>query len=452
MKPGPFVCIARVVLKNTSALSICTGQSSGVYDSDLITDWNGLPCIPATALVGVLRSLWRRSNSSKEEESLFGFQEKDEGAASRLSASFGLLRSYKGEVFESIDLKDGIKSCKKLTRAQSLKQFPDYRHGVAINTRGVAADTGKFDVAILPRGFEFSIEFRISGNDASIETEMKQLLGLMKRTDFRLGRRTRSGYGAMEVTAVALKCFDLKAARAASCAALNQSIADHRGLDSHSLPSASSALVSHQLTLTCGSGGIRIGGGHETIGKEDADLVAYTETDADGKRWVVIPGSSIRGALRHRTLYYLYCLNKVFADSDAAARERVQKQLDEALGYANSNDENDPGQAGHFWFSDVYLAECQIIAKARTRNSIDRFTGGVRNGMLFTEENIYPKAPITIEIAHESTIDPAVKQAFELALTDLKTSRLALGANGSNGVGLLCEERSPSAIPEGASV
>jgi CRISPR/Cas system CSM-associated protein Csm3 (group 7 of RAMP superfamily) len=449
MKPGAFIGIARLILQNTSALSICSGESNGVYDSDLITDWNDLPCLPATAITGVLRSLWRSyypSVESVDENALFGFQNAIAGKASRLAVSFGLM-TENNKVFETLDLEDEIrKNYPQLKRAQALARDPNFRHGVRINHRGVVDGDGKFDIAVLGKGFSFALELKISGDTKdNVDKELTKLLKLFYCPDFRLGRRTRSGYGE----------FEVKQARSGVLSAREAAAVPKGLLDKHeqlsdtrlSAPEVTSDAASQskadniRFALQCGPGGIRVGGGEIPLDdKVDADLVAYTELDADGKRFVVIPGTSVRGVLRHRTLFYLRCQKGLFIGNGAADNDAAVTAINQAFGYAANNaTDSDQGQAGKFWFSDIYLGANDVKAKARTRNSIDRFTGGVRMRMLFTEENIYPKKYLDFKIFHRGVADEVTK-AFNRALADLKCGRLALGGNGTNGVGLLYAE------------
>lgn len=65
--------VARLVVENTTPLSIASGRDDGVFDNLLVRDANGLPAIPGTSFAGVLRHLYQQVYQNKEEtDALFG--------------------------------------------------------------------------------------------------------------------------------------------------------------------------------------------------------------------------------------------------------------------------------------------------------------------------------------------------------------------------------------------
>ena len=71
-----FRYLARIVLQAETPLSIGSGESNIQTDSPVIRDINGLPFIPGTSLVGILR----HAVDSLEQEKVnadFGFQSKE---------------------------------------------------------------------------------------------------------------------------------------------------------------------------------------------------------------------------------------------------------------------------------------------------------------------------------------------------------------------------------------
>lgn len=75
--------------------------------------------------------------------------------------------------------------------------------------------------------------------------------------------------------------------------------------------------------------------------------------------------------------------------------------------------------------------------QAMIHNSIDRYTGGVRNRMLFVEELIWQR-PIELRITLLTGVErsePTARQALARAIRDLCEGRLALGAGTTKGHG-----------------
>ena len=71
-------------------------------------------------------------------------------------------------------------------------------------------------------------------------------------------------------------------------------------------------------------------------------------------------------------------------------------------------------------------------------NSIDRFSGGTLKGALYSEELVWQKS-LTLTIYIDSTkaqrVSEKSRQALKMALADLASGRLALGAAASRGHG-----------------
>ena len=173
-----------------------------------------------------------------------------------------------------------------------------------------------------------------------------------------------------------------------------------------------------------------------------------------------IPGSSIRGPMAHRMLFHANRAAGRCIDADAWVAEsdaEQQKALkDRYRGYAErsgdlecflgaakeSTDIHDPdaesGQAGRVLFDDAEALGVDWIV-GLDHVSIDRFTGGARDGALFREEALLGgriKATVTIRPPLEPVKSdaPAVggwpkatANAFLLAIRDLCCGRLALG-------------------------
>jgi len=156
----------------------------------------------------------------------------------------------------------------------------------------------------------------------------------------------------------------------------------------------------------------------------------------------VVPGSSVKGALRHRfTFHYA---RQVLEEDNVA--ELAQKATERLFGYAANTDKEhrQKGSAGLVTVGDLYIdtRELKTAVKHMTHTSVDRFTGGVRYGVLFMEELIWKhglKLTIDFESPRDaedfSLLDEMVTQAWECTLEDLVQGRLALGAASAKGHG-----------------
>jgi hypothetical protein len=104
----------------------------------------------------------------------------------------------------------------------------------------------------------------------------------------------------------------------------------------------------------------------------------------------------------------------------------------------NAGDMEEPDHAGRLFIDDVHF-ETGVVTTQK-HNVIDRFTGGVRDGLLFEEELLF-RTPFVGENAIHLYVDqpesvPLIaRQALHKALEDLARGRLALGAGSGRGHG-----------------
>ena len=173
-----------------------------------------------------------------------------------------------------------------------------------------------------------------------------------------------------------------------------------------------------------------------------------------------IPGSSIRGPLAHRMLFHANraadrCIDAVawVAETDTGKRKALKdrydayaERCDDLEGFLGAAKEStdtgdpdaEPGQAGRILFDDAEALGAGWIV-GLDHVSIDRFTGGARDGALFREEVLLGgriEATVTIRPPLEPVEGgvPAVggwpettANAFLLAVRDLCRGWLALG-------------------------
>jgi hypothetical protein len=175
------------------------------------------------------------------------------------------------------------------------------------------------------------------------------------------------------------------------------------------------------------------------------------------------PASGLKGALAHRAEFHLNKLRMKktcrWAEdlSDGEFASLVDKRgMDELFGTLKDSD-NKTGRAGAVLIDDCYLTFSADNDKLKERlgriahNSLDRFTQGVRLGLLFSEQTLYGSGEGEIVIGLSvltriwdprkgdkggwRLLDKDMREAFRLALKDLCAGRLAIGAGDGQGHG-----------------
>jgi CRISPR/Cas system CSM-associated protein Csm3 (group 7 of RAMP superfamily) len=439
--------IARLVVEADTPLAVGSGQSDILTDSPVSLDANDLPYIPGTALTGVLRHAFAKEPSDSEKE-IFGFQEENQsknGKGSRLILSHASVLDDKQVAVEGLD---PTKSSDYLKNLSNLC----IREHCKINHRGVSDQEahGKFDNQVVPKGVRFVFEMELIATEQD-EKNWQKLLEILQNPTFRLGGGTRKGYGKLKVITEKskVKTFnlghpqDLKA-YLEKTASLN-SILDGTPLNKCA-KTTDENYVEYCLDLLPENSWF-FGSG---FGDDEADMTPVYEKVVEWDnnkpsftkcKKILIPATSLKGAISHRVAFHYNKLKGNFADG------KNQKELESLVGENNpavralfgcaKNSKEAKGQIGNVIFSDVFL-EDKNKTKIFNHVSLDRFTGGARNSFLFDEKVLTQKESLRFEILvlREALSLDKIKEAFEATLKDICNGMLPLGGSVMRGHGV----------------
>jgi len=473
---SPLRFVARVTLALQTPCLVADGDVLADADRTFTRDVNGLPLLPGTSIAGVLRHGYDAAFAGHEDkatDALFGNAAKEEDtetAASALIVSDGVVLLADGRAAPQTAAPledDGDLLTVFLRRGVR-------RDRVRIDARGVADMRGKFDLRLVPAGTRFVFEMELlSGLDGAdvARTAWHRLLGLLKSPLTRFGASTHGGLGAVETEAVHGACYWLGAGDRPAFA--THSREDYLALPrryeaAHDLPEIGNTVDPvdpapfRRIVLKNfrpDTAWLFDGGD----GQEGDNMAPMRESRVvpDGNRLGVaapdylIPGSSIKGALAHRTRWHLNRLRgRWMGTSPDETAERAFVWL-----FGTVSDRSDKRQmggippriSGLLHIDDIYL-ECPdegADMQAVQHVAIDRFTGGVRAGMLYRERIVKPRkagSDVTLLLASdpleamrpdppEAGIADLAEQALAAALDDLSKGRLTLGAGAGRGLG-----------------
>ena len=357
--------IARVVLEAETPLFVGSGETSLLKDALVQKDNHGFPMIQGTSLTGVLRhGIEDASKKNKEEwQSFFGYQASSgkKGLGSQLKVSSAFMILDNGKVAEGLSLNKGMKAYQNY-----FDNLPTRQH-VRIDEKGVAIDKGLFDNEVVFKGARFLFELELKGTKDDGE-KWKQLLSELKSQSFRIGQGTRNGYGRLSVNSIFFKDFDLNNEEDFNKylnfdSSLN---AENSSLKLDNTKGKESNYTHYKLELNPEDFFIFSAG----YGDDEADnipvteqVITYNDSNSmqplDEKGETLIPASSIKGALSHRTAFHYNKLNKKFVDSinDEKYLEFLSSNNDAvfALFGAEEGHENRDGQRGRVIINDVFL-------------------------------------------------------------------------------------------------
>jgi CRISPR/Cas system CSM-associated protein Csm3 (group 7 of RAMP superfamily) len=443
--------IIRASIEFTTPFHIGSGFGDDIADATFVADANGLPTIPGSSLAGVLRSAFRSIyNDPIAENKLFGFQQGNMGQGSRLAFSWACIHDQHDIPVEGI-----ADTLRLADPVLSSTRNPVLRDHVRINHKGASdnEEFGKFDEQAVCAGHRFTFEAELTGNRDDRET-WNQFLSALCDPSLRLGGKSRRGFGAFKIIKSKGRGFDLS---------LDSDFSLYR---EHpvSLAQASPALDDIQLPITTIARPLEIplhikptsywmfGGGTDLPDNlQEADLVPIRDCriswrSGQGnveKDLLIIPASSLKGALSHRIAFHYNALTGVFADKIAHLDETtgennvaVQELFGYSKGHKNASEKFENGRRGKIILDDIYLSTSPASQHIH-HVGIDRFTGGARDQVLFSERPLWQGEDLAFSlfITDPKSIKNNIKYALWLALNDLVNGRLQIGAGSGRGEG-----------------
>lgn len=443
--------LAHIILEAETPIVIGSGRKTMLTDSEILKDYNGLPYIPGTSIAGVIRHALPVDLGNK----FFGLKDDKNNKGSEIVFSEAKLLNGSGLVIDRLcDTVDNF--------SKRFKNLPKRNH-VRISHRGVAEDHSKFDEEVIYKGCRFCFEIEMVARSSEKEyasNTFDQVLTEIQKDTFRIGGGTRVGFGKMHPVSIKKRSFDLKKKEElSSYLATNSSLEkDYSGWEDFKNNSIKDQnWIKYSLTLkpmdffSFGSG----------KGDNDVDTVpvkeSYVKWDGHNGFFVenalLIPASSLKGALAHRVAYYYNLKHRIYA---------MQIPVEEFENYTGSNNpavrmlfgcqkegEGETVQKrGIAIFNDIFAD--YPGDKILNHVAIDRFTGGAMDGALYSEKVVDGKGELTFhtevlieklpaidnnDIDAQTIYKDAIK-AFEKALGDIDKGLLPLGGGNGRGHGI----------------
>lgn len=450
MKYKNRLCI-RVVAEAMTPLSIGSGDKGINTDAMLMTDVNGLPYLPGSTIAGVLRHTFVKGKLTAE---LFGFQDGEKGLGSRVIVTEGRMIGKEGKVVDGIESVDWDDP----EFYRFFKTLPIRQH-VKISEKGIAKDGGKFDQEVVYKGTKFCFEIEIwlfDDNTQCNENIKTDILNTLRSVNFRLGSGTRNGFGEIKIEELKSRIIDLSkptdlSAYADKSSSFNEDefwkIAEDNqtvAIDDN-LKSEYVLKIKPSDTFLFGSGfddeDAKFTPVNEAFIKWDNGIPEFSE------KAVLIPATSVKGALRHRVAFHYNRLAGQFEDSiNLIADTDKNKAVKAIFGYEVNEDGNKKCERGEAIFSDVieHIESC-YDDMILNHVAIDRFTGGAISGMLYNEKVNYIKDKTHIfelKILIKNDIGSDIIKALEYAIEDICKGRLPLGGGVNRGHGIFKGEYS----------
>ena len=311
--------LAQITIEANTTFVINSGKVGLLNDNSVAKDANGLPFLPGTSIAGVLR----HAIGKDIENDLFGFKgtsnDEDGGSGSRLIISPGLIVGKEGKVIEGLQNIDFEDSFYSLFRALPIRDH------VKINSKGSAEKGAKYDEEVIFKGTRFVFEIELKGSKDDLDI-WSHLLSILASPDFRLGSGTRKGHGEFKIIheKSSNRVFDLTMPSDLSdyqtkTVSLNSPIQNSTKLNPDRRQ-GTNGWEKYHLQLKA-KDFFLFGAG---FGDGDVDHITKRERTiawvddipkASDEEFILIPATSIKGALAHRVRYHYSKLVGDFVES-----------------------------------------------------------------------------------------------------------------------------------------
>ena len=418
---GKILIKGDLILKSPLLIGDGAGETSDNFrDVHVLKNLQGKPFIPGTSFCGVLRE-WLEGVVPEWTAKLFGDTQ---------------------EMQSSIQLEDIILNGSKIIA----------RDGVSIDgITGTGIKGGKYDFEVVERGAsgKFLLLITLRGFHAVKNVDDKnysldkilEVVALMLRRlldGIRLGALTTKGFGLVVAENLKAELFDFRNKADVAAWLLNTELFDFRNKadvaawllkksttkeifpSKEKFPDSPNNFVVDAVFKFNSSFIIR----NYEVSSADKEKNISAVTLKSRKDFV-IPGTSLKGILRHRSEYIF---DKLGID---------KKFLNDLMGYSTSDEKI----KSRFIVAESYLNSENFAEVNHARTKIDRFTGGTLQGTLFTTKPAYqtkndvPTLNIHFEI-HEAKDFEAGLAIF--LLRDLWLGNVAIGGEKSVGRGTIC--------------
>jgi len=374
-------------VKLVSPLIIRAGVYNDIFndtvDDIVVTYHDGQPFIPGTSLAGVLRQTIQ-----------------------------DILSDADNVLFGSIDEHKGMQSALQINDIPLKNTNISVRDGICIDdVLGVTKDGAKYDFEVIESGAYGTLRIDCVIRECHqnqvdiIEDALKTLANLLKN-GISIGARTVNGFGRIACENISLEHYDFTKLESVQAWLLRKSGA------TITIPEA--PMVAKRdliIDMDCYLEDTILIKSIFEAGWEDKSLTLF------------IPGTSVKGVLRHQCGHILHALGRGTA------------LINNLFGY--SNDKTKDSHKGRFLVNEVYF-DTAYTQEEQHRIRVDRFTGGVMNGALFADHPLRNTKGETLTFPLHIRIKDCTDSEAGLAMLlvkDVMTGQVTMGANRTIGCG-----------------
>jgi len=398
-----------------SPLIIGSGEKENKTDIVVLKDENGKPYISATSFVGALKHWFDEeteyTGNMDQKNFFWGADKKDTENSSIQSAL----------IVDDLYMKSSPSN-----------PSISYRDGIGIDSKtGMVKKGAKYSFEIVNPHAKFDFYARVIMRKAFDKETFKKILSTiltgLKSNKIRFGAMTNKGFGRGHLENVEIMDYDFsnKIDIYNWLAKKDKEKANDFYKDSYKEKTSYfelNALFNLKDSLIVHSYSTQIG---------EPDAVHIRGIGENGEEVPILPGTSVKGALRNRMMRIIKTINPSIDEKN--------EMIKQFLGYVDEK-----GEDKKAYKSELSVEETKVdnvLWVEQTRIKVDRFTQSTKKGALFNNEPIWekPNSMVKIKAKIKNFNEQSKWKAglLLLAIKDLWNEDLAIGGEKGTGKGIL---------------
>lgn len=410
-----YAVITKYVVTAECTDPLHIGNAVGSKDEVLIHPVDNKPFIQASSIAGAFRAYYEKHCNGSEALLFGGIKYTDEGDSdsyeSRIRFEDGIFLEKQGKVH--LELRPHVSI--------------DSQTGSCANSvvKGTTVNAGhKFNAEYVGAGA--LIQFSLYVYDESEDEEVEKIIKAFGAGEILLGGQKSNGCGNCCLKKVLRKKFHMKDYADRKLWISEDTLEEQQYENiTEQLSGGEADSYAYEITMDAETEGKLLvkAIGVTDYGKDTPDVVNIR----NAKKEYIVPGSSVKGAVRSRM--------------EQIAEYLGQKDvIKDTFGYTGSK--GNMGKCGNIIFHDITIGDVEQndMMPSDHRIHIDKFTSGVMHGGLFSEKNTAGKVQIKIRIRDVNHPEKTCGLLI-LALRDLASGMYNLGSGYNVGKGFLDPEQ-----------
>lgn len=397
--------VTKYLIKAVCREPLHIGNAIGNKEEVLVHPIDRIPFIQSSSIVGVLRDCCNQIEKEKSDI-LFGKQSFEN--KNQMEYTGSIVRITDGHFTNNVlmELRPHLKINEE-TGTCSTKTL-----------KGNGGKSGqKFNIEYIGAGAEF--EFAIYLFDTKYQSVIENIIGLINDKQVQFGGKKSNGCGFVEIKELKRIVFDLDNKEGRDLWIDEDKISEnhYENIDLKTCEISQNNFA-YELMVEGKTEGDLLVKGVGVKGSESKQPDAVNMKNARDK--FIVPGSSLKGAIRSQ-------MTKI------ASYLEQPEIINDTFG-----ESGEVGKLGNIIFSDTEIVQEQEanIKSVRYRIHIDKFTGGVMQRGLFSEENVSGKVNLHIAIRKKNEYKKSCALLL-FALRDLAIGTMSIGSGYNIGKGII---------------